>query len=178
MDEVEGLIEELKHSNAESGWNVLNRLSKFNDGRAVPLLINALKTKGVMMQQFYVVAALGNIGDARAVPALIEELKDGAEIVQWEAARALERIVKRCKTIEDFEEFEKGIKEGSAVLRKGRIDKRKLINLQTYLAKLTRRIADMKDELAPKRDLLLDDKPKPPKKGRGPYQVSRRAMNG
>ena len=80
--------------------------------------------------------------------------------------------------LEELEKVEKGIERGSATLRKGRPDKTMLINAQIEIAKLTCEIAKKKDELAPKRDLIQTDKPKPPKKGRGVYQVSRRVRNG
>ena len=113
-----------------------------------------------------------------AVPALIEALKEEDVYGRAVATKVLVNIVEKCKTTEDLEKVEKGIEQGSAVLRKGRVDKGILIDVQITIAKLTREIAKKKDELAPKRDLLLDDKPKPPKKGRGVYHTARMIRNG
>ena len=120
---------------------------------------------------------LDEIEDKRAVPALIRALKDKGKWVRWGAAQVLENIVGTCETIEELEEVEKGIGEGSVALRKEGIDKGTLINIQIKLAKLTRKIAKKKDELAPKRDLLLTDKPKPPKKGKGIYRTVGRTVH-
>ncbi len=114
--------------------------------------------------------ALGEIREPSAVPALCEALKDENRDLRWISAKALELIVVGCETIEDFEKVEKEIDEGSAALRKEK-DRDVRITAQIEIASLTREIAKRKDELAPERDLLLDNKPKPPKKGRGTYNI-------
>ncbi len=207
MDEVEELIEQLKSKDDEARANAAYRLGKITDKRAVPALSKALNDEDKYVRynaaralgqigdasavpplierlkdedvnvRLYAPIALRKIGDASAVPALIETLKDKDGGVRMNANRALEQIVENCKTVEDFEGFEEGIAKGSVALRREK-DRDVRIDAQIEIAKLTRAIAERKDELAPKKDLLLDDKPKPPKKGRGIYHTARRVRNG
>ncbi len=169
------LIERLKDKDMEMRLRTAQALGEIGDASAVPSLVKSLKDKFWEVRK-YVVQALGEIGDASAVPHLIEVLGDRNKYVREYGALALKEIVGRCKTIENFEEVEKGIEKGSVALRKGRPDKTMLITLQIKIAKLTSEIAKKKDELAPTKDLLLDDKPKPPKKGRGVYRTLNRTL--
>jgi len=105
-------------------------------------------------------------------------LKDEVPNVRWKAARALEESVNRCENIEDLEKVEKQTEKYLGALRKKHVSRIMLTDDLIAVAKLTRWIAKKKDELTPKRDLLLDDKPKIPKKGMGIYQVSRRLRKG
>ena len=171
-----GLIEALKGDHSVVWMRAAEALGDLGDVSVVPVLVEGLKNKSIYMGMG-ASNALVKIG-APAVPALIEALKVGDRYVQKDVVDTLEKIVEKCGTIEEIEKVEKGIDEGSVALRKGRVDKGSLIDVQIKLAKLTRKIAEKKDELAPKRDLLLDGKPKPPKKGRGVYQVSKRVRNG
>ena len=116
---------------------------------------------------------LGEIGDVSAVPTLVGALKVEDVLVRMTVAGALERMIEKCKTTEELQEIDAGIAKGFVALRKEK-DRDVRINTQIELARLTRKITEKKDELAPKRDLLLDDKPKPPKKGRGTYQALRK----
>ena len=170
MDEVEKLIEQLKCEDDETRRNAAKRLANIKDKRAVPALCGALQ-KGDDKVRYWAAATLGQIGDASAVPALIGMLGDRNGNARFYASWALRLIINRCETVEDFEKVEEGIVKGSAALRKGSVDKCILIGVQIEIATLTRKIAGKKDELAPKRDLLLTDKPKSPKKGKGIYRT-------
>ena len=142
------------------------------DASAVPVLVETLKDEGNDIDmRCQAVKALGKIVSSSAVAALIEALKDEAVQKHVDEALEIEKIVEKCKTIEDFEEIEGGIDKGSTALRKGRVDKIMLIKAQIKLAKLTRKITERKNELASKKDLLLDDKPKYPKKGGKVYRT-------
>ena len=174
---VPALIERLKDEDVTVRWRAAEALGKIGDASAVPALIKTLKDENRDVRKA-ATRALGVMEDLSAVPYLIGALKDKDRMVRFKVRWALGRIVDKCKTTEDFEKVEKGIDEGSAVLRKGRVDKGILIDAQIKIAELTRKIAKKKDELAPKRDLLLTDKPKPPKKGRGVYQTARMIRNG
>ncbi len=134
---------------------------------------------------------LGRIGDISAVPALIEALKDKYNSVRWKntfpagsiagvrasAAHALNKIVKTAETIEDFETIEKGIMEGSKAFRKEPGNERIRIEAQFTIAGLLKEIAEIKNTLVTKTDLLLPDTIKPPKKG-DVYNAMRRIRNG
>ena len=177
MDEVEFLIEQLKSEDVKTRENAAKRLYDIKDKKAVPALCKALKDRDADVR-FCAGMALGNIGDASAVPALIGALKDEDWYVRDRAARVLGKIVAECETMEALENVEKQTEKYSDALRKKHVDKRMLANDFIAVAKTLRIIAEKKDELASKKDLLLDDKPKPPKKGRGIYQASRRVRNG
>jgi hypothetical protein len=183
---VPALIEALKDAQWYVRCRAAKALRRISDASAVPALIGASKDKHSRVRED-AVEALVKIRDLSVVPALVEVFVEALKYdeprnprrldTEWEL-EALEKLMNKCETIEDFEKFEKGIDEGLVALRKRRVDKTILIKAQIYLAKLTRKIAKEKDKLALKRDLLLDYKPKPPKKGRGVYQVSRRIRNG
>ena len=206
MDEVEELIGQLKSEDICVGAKAIERLGEFKDRRAVfaligaalgrspglrsiaawklrdigdpsavSVLIEVLKSENLGSQE-EAAGALEKIGKI-AIPRLIETLRNENVYARVYAAELLEKIAKQCKTIEDLEEAEMLLEKGSVVLRKGRIDRDILIYAQVCLAKLTREIAKKKDQLAPKKDLLLDDKPKPPKRGRGVYQTVRRTIS-
>ena len=187
MDEVEKLIEQLRSGDIKARSSAAHQLGEIKDKRAVPLLIEALKD-GDCDVRWKATGALGKIGGTRAVSALIETLRFksywGVQVSVSRmiesviASRRLESIIEKTSTIEELEEVEKGIDEGSAALRKRGVDEGILINTQIEIAKLTRKIAQKKDELAPKKDLLLDDRPKPPKKDREVYHTARRVRNG
>ncbi len=108
---------------------------------------------------------LGDVGDASAIPVLIKALGDENGDVRRHVAWGLGIIVIKCESIEALEEVEKGIVEGSKVLRKGPVNKTIQIEAQLKVVNLLKQIAERKNELAPKRDLLLPDTIKPPKKG-------------
>ena len=208
MDEVEKLIEQLKSEDGDARIRIsaAGRLGEIKDERAVPALIGALKGRLEEMRReaawalgnigdasavpvliealdekdsmrCYVAEALGKIGDVSAVPALIGALKDENRDVRFNAVIALEKIVEKPRTIKGLEIAEEGIAKGSVALRKEK-DKGVRITTQIKIARLTRKIAEKKDKLAPKRDLLLDDKPKPPKRDKGIYRVLGRIRNG
>jgi len=121
---------------------------------------------------------LHHITDKKAVSALIKALKDKDGEVLLYVNLALENIAEKCETLEELEKVERDIDNGLARLKKKHVDRRELIDVHIKIAKLTRKIAKKKDEITTKRDLLLDDKPKPPKKGRGVYRTARMIRNG
>ncbi len=151
-------------------------LGLIGDSSSLPALIKISKDKDEELREV-AAEALGRIGDASAVPALINILKDEDMDVRRHAAAALGRIAEKCKTIEEVERIEKTIIEASTLLRKGCVDKTVLVNAQLQVAQVLKKLAEKKTELAPKRDLLLPDRIKPPKKG-GIYSTIRRIKNG
>ena len=156
----------------EKAMTALKKIGK----PAVPTLCEVLKGRDVNKKR-RAAQVLGEIGDPSAVPALCEALKDEDKDVRRNSAKALEWIVDGCETIEVLERVEKGIDEGSVALRKEK-DRDVRIKAQIEIARLTRAIAKKKDELAPNKDLLLDEKPKPPRRGGGVYRTLGRVRNG
>ena len=111
-----------------------------------------------------------------AIPALFEALKVEDKDARGKAAEALGRNIGTCETIEELKKVERRFEQESVVLRKKHTGKGELIDAQIEIAKLISTIAERKDELAPKRNLLLTDKPKPPKKGKGVYRIFKRTL--
>jgi len=173
---VPALIKASKNGSKNVRRCAASALGNIGDASAVSILMELLFRDKEWVVREYAGWALGAIGKP-AIPELLEALKDKHYPVQVRAADALEKVVKKFSTMEELEEIEKGISDYSTELREGHPDKTTLINAQIEIASVTREIAQKKDELAPRRDLLLDDKPKPPKRGRGVYQTVRRATS-
>ena len=178
MDEVEKWSERLKSKDDWTRWRAAIRLGEIKDKRAIPTLIDTLKDKDQRVR-IEAASALSKIGVSdKQLEMIIRMLESEGSDERDGAARAISEFLIQCKTVQELENFEKRLDRYSTTLREGQIDKSIMINAQIKVAKLMGLIARKKDKLASKRDLLLDDKPKPPKKGRGTYQVSRRVRNG
>jgi hypothetical protein len=110
-----------------------------------------------------------------AVPALIETLKN--ENMRRNAAGALGAIIQNCKTIETVNEFETRLQDGMNKLRK---HWRKGVTTEfgLQISKLMIAAAQKKNKLAPKRDIILEGVPKPPKKGKIYQQMRGTVRNG
>ena len=156
-------------------------LGKIRSASAVPALIEALENWALdrwhKWTGYNVVNALDNIGDAHFVPLLIEALTNKDEHVRENAAEMLRQIGYKRKTTGQLDDFEKEIDESYANLKKRYEKKGELCEVGFEITKIKMKIADRKNELASKHDLLFDDVPKPPKKG-GVYQELRRVRNG
>jgi hypothetical protein len=102
-----------------------------------------------------------------ALSALANVLSDGNRIVRSYADEALNHVIQKSTSIELLNEMEMKLKESYSTKRKEyRYGKeRELVQIELVFSKLMAEIAKRKNELAPKRDILLDDIPKPPKKG-------------
>jgi HEAT repeat protein len=165
---VPALIWVLKHMDGRIRSQVAIALGKIKDVRAVPALIEALKYRDKTVR-WMAAFALGDIANAKsrnkeaaiAVPALIEALSD-KKIVRERAARVLGKILKNCKTIDAVIEFEASLQEGLKIVKKhGK--KYEITRIEFETSKLRMLAAQRKNELAPKRDIILDDIPRPPK---------------
>ncbi len=168
------LIQALK----DEDWRVrdaaLKTLGKIGKP-AVPALVNALKDQRLRL---IAIVTLGEIDDSSAVAPLVIAVKDNDPHVRSNALWALEAIRRRCTTIEFLEIYERELDGGLARLQKKYKDD-DLIEVGFQMAKLKKRIAAKKNELASQRDLLLEDIPKPPPKKKGRmYQSMRRIRNG
>jgi HEAT repeat protein len=134
--------------------------------------------------------ALGEIGNKRAIPDLVISLgdlkrsgldflnlpQDDGEHIRLAICSSLERILDRCKTPKSVEEFERLLQIGFSEL----VKKPDLCNLaitKVDVGQLRGRSAKKKNKLIKDQGILLNDIPKPPKKGRI-YQRLRRVMNG
>jgi HEAT repeat protein len=116
-----------------------------------------------------------------AISALTDALSDKDANVRWNAAGALKNAVENCASVERLNVIEVKLREGYGALRSKYLHWREdeLARAGSELSYMLNEAAKKKNGLARgSRDgLLLDDKPKPPKKG-GVYQEMRRVRNG
>ncbi len=174
LDAVPALIGALISGKTELRITAVTALGHIGDASAVPALAEALKDENDDVQIRAVISLLG-IGDSSVVPVLIAALDYGDPALRFHVSRGLESIVRKCETMEEVERIESQIEEFSAASREKHADEGTLADVQMQAARVIGAIAKKKNEFAPKKDLLLDDKPKPPKKGRGIYQTVRRS---
>jgi HEAT repeat protein len=152
---------------------------------AMSALAAALSDKNASVQSC-AASALGyaaqyGAGMTVAILALAKALSDKISGVRWNAASALGKAIEKCATIEALDEMETRLRgEHGALKEKYRYGKEaELARLGSAFSKLISEAARRRDALVPERDILLDDLPKPPKKGRGEiYCQMRRVTNG
>jgi HEAT repeat protein len=179
---VPELIETLNDENCKvraQAVRALGDIAKANSGnsdvaKAVPALIEALNDENCDVR-VRAVHALGEIKVVSAVPVLIEALKDEDASVRYGAAHALGDILKTCKTIDRVCEFEARLKEGLELVKK-HSNRDEIAGIGLEVSQLRIEAAKKKNELAPKRDIILDGIPRPPKKGGTIYHSMRRAV--
>jgi HEAT repeat protein len=160
-------------------------LGKIRDPQAIPALVEALKDEAVHVRgnAAWAIRKIANanpesMGILFAVPALVEALKDTDVNVRYSISRALGFILNNCKTSEQIEEFEKRLYEGCKNLSKTYTSTEEAQETFMELAKLRKSVADRKNSLAQKRDIVLDDIPRPPKKTEMYQQMRRIVGNG
>jgi len=116
-----------------------------------------------------------------AMHALAEAVSDADMSVRIMAASALERAIQKCASAEALSVMEAKLRESYDILRSEyRHGKEaELAGIRVMFSKLMSEAAKRRDALVTKKDILLDDKLKPPKKGRGEiYCQMRRVRNG
>ena len=116
--------------------------------------------------------ALGNAARngadiAVAMPALVGALSDGDTWVKANAAWALEKVIEKYTSIEPLNEMETKLQESYDSVKKRYLSPKdaELVGIGLMFSRLMNAIAKARNELTPQRDILLDDIPKPPKKG-------------
>jgi DNA anti-recombination protein RmuC len=151
---------------------------------AIPALSNALTDANKDVRRD-AARALGNAAYngadiSVAIPALANALSDENEYVRTNAAWALGKVIQKSTSIEPLDEIETKLRESYDALRdKCRNQKQdELVEIGFTFSKLMNEIAKKKNSLAPMRDILLDDVPKPPKKGEIYQQVRGTVRNG
>lgn len=111
------------------------------------------------------VGHLGKLNDERVVLPLVEALVDRSETVRNNAAYALERIIKRCSTMEELGTVDKQIDEGSNAFMEERegIDRTVQLDAHYKVLKLQGQLLKKKSELVPTKDSYLPPTVRPPK---------------
>jgi HEAT repeat protein len=118
--------------------------------------------------------ALGDIG-LPAVPSLIERLTSPDKDLSSRSATALENAAMFCPNIAELDAIEKIIERAIREMAQKDAGKKSTKSAKVVLAKARMRVADRRNRLATRRDIILDDIPKPPKKEEA-YQLIRRTV--
>ena len=113
----------------------------------------------------------------QAVPALVELLKEKDYHAPRVALAWLHGILDECKTAESRRIFEKRLEEGYDRLMKMPLEREEILEIRMKYAKLRMELAHKMNELSEDKGIVLDDIPKPPKKGTI-YQRLRVMRNG
>jgi hypothetical protein len=110
--------------------------------------------------------------------ALVKSLDDPNREVRRLGALTLIQLLKNCETVDAVSEFETHLQEGFDSLAKKHIKKDEIAVVVTKFSKLRIAAARKKNSLASKRDIILEDIPRPPKKGEVYQQIRRTVRNG
>ncbi len=155
-------------------WRVVEALGKIGNSHAVPGLFKALEDSDKKVRE-HAVRTLRNMGEP-AVPGLIGALVDKDSTVRRNAADALQHILENCNDAEKLNEFDRGVSEGYGRLAKMRVGDDLRIEIQMHIARMAKVIAIKKNELFPKRDLILNAMPKPPRPKKGMWHSVRKQV--
>jgi hypothetical protein len=168
------LIED-KSWHLDTRCKAVESLGRIGDPSAIPVLIYALKDNNPSIQKS-AAEALGEIGAMQAVPALVIALNDWDEDVKCNAADSLQKILGKSVSIEQVKQFETKLQQGYDALIRECKHGFKLNKAKTKIIEFKIEAAKRINELTKDKGILLDAKPKPPK--RGMYQQARRVRNG
>jgi hypothetical protein len=114
-----------------------------------------------------------------AISALVGALGDQKLIMHITPAHVLEKILEKCDSGESLDARAAELRKGYAAIRRkpGFRKTGAFVRMRERIFELMSDIARKKNELAAKRDILLDEKPKPPKAGTNYQQVrAKRAL--
>ncbi len=134
-------------------------LGRIRAEEGIPILTASMDHESAVTRSC-IAEALANIGNS-TVEHIVYALKNTPS--RKTALEALEKITNRCETTEELNEFERRIDKA---LEKLRCRREEEIEIGLKVAMIKKKIAARKNDLASKRDLILEDIPKPPKKER------------
>ncbi len=100
-----------------------------------------------------------------AMPALAKAFFDADEQARERIASALWTAIQECASIGWLDAMETNLRRGYDVLKTECPRREREKSAGIGFSKVMKHIARCKNELAPQRDILLDDVPKPPKRG-------------
>jgi HEAT repeat protein len=173
------LLEQLSHDEKdvrELSIEIIKKIIKENPETpeaidSIPVFIDLLTSDQSLFKEISTIV-LSSIG-IPAVPALIDSLKN--EFLTKQSFYILNVIVSKCKSRDELIKLEDIF--GDACESMVEKNKSNLINIGYKIALLKKKIAQRKNSISRDQGILLDDKPKPPKKGRM-YHSARRVRNG
>lgn len=172
------LLEQLNHDEKdvrELSMETIGKIVKQNPESpeaidSIPAFIGLLTSDQSLFKEISTIV-LSSIGIS-AVPALIDSLKN--EFLTKQSFYILNVIISKCELRDGLVELEDIFEDAYESMMKN--DKGNLIHIGYKIALLKKKIAQKKNSVSKDKGILLDDKPKPPK--RGMYQQLRRVRNG
>jgi HEAT repeat protein len=156
------LIKVLKDGDPYVRKSAAEALGNIGHESAVPALIEALEDSEESVR-LDAALALGYVGDVRAAQPLIEKLEDNKDM-RTNAAMGLGGILNSCETLQEIQNFETKLQEGYELREKVK-GKDEFLKVQITISQLRIAASVKRNELSKDKGILLDDKPKPPKKG-------------
>lgn len=141
---------------------------------AISALLEAIKDNNRFVRRI-AAYSLSRISDISCVPTLVEALIDEYDDVRNKARSIIYSILEDSATIDRLNELNTKIQEGYGILRKKK-RKEDLIKVTLQIANFKMIISQKKNRLVEDKGILLQEMPKPPKKGM--YRAMRRSING
>jgi hypothetical protein len=173
------LVRDLRHKllrfNASSAIYYISEANIGNPKleKIIPELISTMK---IDIDAYPIIKALGAIGSPKAIIALVGIFGYKEPFVRADSLKALERIIGNCDSAKKLSVVEKRMIKGFANLIEKHSDTaNELQFFKMKFAQLRNSIAKRRDALAVDRGILLDDKPKPPKRNQGTYRALARS---
>jgi HEAT repeat protein len=199
MVKISKVLRQLKDGDYYVKKAALKRLGEFKDERAVSALIGIIMEKSryssvvefekpKVLKRYPLdcdfpedfldtaMESLLRIG-SHAIPLLFERYMEMDSYAQERSEYIMSRVMDECGDFKNLHVFEKHLEQGLERIKKRKKQNADQARAQSLIAKLRIVLEDRKNKLASGRDLLLHEKPKPPKKSRM-YQQLRRQRNG
>jgi HEAT repeat protein len=170
------LIKAVKDDDPEVRLEALLALNKIGDPSAIEPLIGLLHDNHEKVRINASLVLSSGFEDMATARALVNSIKTRDPWAREEIAKLISYQLGRQQTEEDILRFEKIIDEGFVGLQEERLKIDKFLEIEIFFASLKIKITKKKNQLSQDKGILLDDKPKPPK--RGMYQRLRRATHG
>jgi HEAT repeat protein len=168
---ISALIEAMKNKDKRVSAKAADSICRIQDVFAIPGLISLFSYgKEIRHKAHCVLLSLG----ASAVPEIVRALKNDNGEVRRSAIGTISRFYLKSIKEKKVKEMDLKVKQGLMKLS-DRYKKQDLHEVKIQIAELRIMIADLQNELSKDKGILLDDKPKPPKKGRI-YQQSRQGI--
>jgi HEAT repeat protein len=171
--QLQDILENLNNDKWEERHRTVIIIGKIGDRRAIPSLISAYEEDKNRKVRETIAELLGIFGEITAVPALVKSLNQSS--VNLSAIDSLHRIFGHCDSIENVLQFEREFQKANEQVKCMKMNKSSDI-LFREIAKLKMAIAQKKNELTGKQDILVKGFPKPPKRSKI-YQQLRRIRN-
>jgi len=172
------LVRDLRYKHLRfNASSALHYIAEANPGnpeleKIIPELISMMK---IDTDAYPIIKALGVIGSPKAILSLVGMLANKENAVRVDSHEALVRIIDKCESAKKLKVVEKRLVRGFASLLEKHTKANETQFFHMKFAQLMNAIAKQRDMLAVDKGILLDDKPKPPKRKQGMYRVLARS---